>query len=445
MRIAIIAEVFLPKVDGVVIRTMNLIRHLLERGDEILVLCPHAEGRADSPVPVVEFRSFPFPAYPEYRIGLPDKQVVTALEEFKPDLLHYLNPFAFGFRCADIIAKSGIELPSVYSFHTLYGEFVKQYPLMNPLSRVLWWLMRDYHNRADRNLTVSAIMQQDLIDRGFERVELWPPAVNCSLFDPGRGTPEMRDRLSGGQPDRPLLITVSRLAPEKNVEFLADVLRRIPDARLAVIGDGPDRASLERRFKGTNTEFFGYMQGEELATAYASSDAFVYASETETMGNVVLEAMASGLGVVAPRAGGIPSLVTHDENGLLYAPRDTNDAVSAVQRVLNDPAFRSGLSQSARRTVEEWGWNRSVERVRQHYVETIEQFTSRNQVGSRTHTVGPALTRMLVMAFRAMSLVSRRNAETDRLPRMDSSTTVPEQLLNHQGGLNVRRTEHAGT
>ncbi len=442
MRIVIIAEVFLPKVDGVVIRTMNLIRHLLERGDEILVICPEVEGQRDSPVPVVESRSFPFPAYPEYRIGIPDQRVVEAIEDFKPDLLHFFNPFAFGFQCADILHKADVELPTVYSFHTLYGEFVKRYALLRPLSQVLWWLMRDYHNRADRNLTVSAIMQHDLQDRGFDRVKLWPPAVNCELFCPDRASVEMRNRLSDGHPDRPLLLTVSRLAPEKNVEFLADVIRQVPEARLAIVGDGPDREALERRFADTNTSFFGYMKGEELATAYASSDAFVYASETETMGNVILEAMASGLAVVAPRAGGIPSLISQGNTGLLYQPRDTSAAVAALQRLLASDSVRNDLGQAARTEVEAWGWNRAVERVRQHYVETIEEFARGNRVATGRKLLGPALVQGLVLAFRAASIVCGQRSSPSQPEQPSTPTRLAEPLLINQGGVNVHRPEH---
>lgn len=423
MRIAIIAEVFLPKVDGVVIRTMNLIRHLLEQGDEILVITPQADGRADCPVQVCEFRSFPFPAYPEYRIGLPDQRLVEAVKDFSPDILHYLNPFAFGFRCCDILTKSDVQLPTVFSFHTLYGEFVKRYPLMKPLSRMLWWLMRDYHNTADLNLTVSAIMQHELSARWFERVELWPPAVDCALFDPHRANSEMRQRLSNGRSERPLLLTVSRLAPEKNVAFLADVIRQIPDATLAVIGDGPDRPELERRFAGTNTNFFGYMKGQQLATAYASADAFVYASETETMGNVVLEAMASGLAVVAPRAGGIPSLVAHEKTGLLYRPGDTQDAVSAIHRLLSTDEFRTQIGETARVTVEQWGWNRAVERVRKHYHETIEAFQRGQRVAARSRLLGPSIVRALVPAFRAVSFASRQRGSQQMRPATSPVST----------------------
>jgi glycosyltransferase involved in cell wall biosynthesis len=369
MRIAIIAEVFLPKIDGVVHRTVNLIQQLVRFGDDVLVLCPQADGRKDCPVPVVEFPSFSFPLYPEYRIGLPDRRLVAALEDFAPDVLHYLNPFAFGFRCSDVLHRAGVRVPTVYSFHTLYGEFVKQYRLLKPLSKVLWWMMREYHNCADVNLTVSTIMQEELTKRGFRRVRYWPPAVDGRQFHPRCKSPQMRARLANGHEDKKLLLTVSRLAPEKNVAFLADVLERIPDAYLAIVGDGPHRPQLERRFAG-KAHFVGYLKGEALAAAYASADAFVYASETETMGNVVLEAMASGCALVAPRAGGIPSLVTHGQTGMLYAPGSLDEAVRYTRQALSDP-FRSRLGQAARECVEGWDWTHSVHHVRETYHEAI--------------------------------------------------------------------------
>lgn len=445
MRIAIIAEVYLPKVDGVVMRTMNLIRHLQQRGDEILVICPEGQSPPDSPVPVVQFPGFPFPSYPEYRIGLPDERVVSTIHQFQPDLIHYINPFAFGFRCSDLLAKAGVECPSLYSFHTLYGEFVKQYALLKPLSKLLWWLMKDYHNRADRNLTVSAVMEEDLRYRGFARVELWPPAVNCSLFDPSRRRSDMRVRLTSGQPDRPLLLTVSRLAPEKNVAFLEGVIRQYPDVCLAIIGDGPQRAELEQRFAGTSARFFGYLEGEELAAAYASADAFVYASETETMGNVILEAMASGIGVVAPRAGGIRSLVADGETGLLYEPGDSKGAASAVGRLLSDTALRERLGTEARLTVEQWGWNRAVERVRQHYEEVIAAWESGVRVPRRRQWLAPAMVSGLVLSFRVLALISGLGRST--LDRARTATRPPlcGQLLNQDGGTHEHRPEGAGT
>jgi glycosyltransferase involved in cell wall biosynthesis len=351
----------------------------------------------------VDVPSFAFPLYPEYCIGLPDDRLVRSLEAFGPEVLHYVNPFAFGFRCCDLFRRAGLRAPSVFSFHTLYGEFVKGYPLLRPLSSLLWWLSREYHNRADVNLTVSSVTQQELTERGFRRVRFWPPAVDGDVFHPGQKSAEMRARLSTGRGDRRLLLTVSRLAPEKNVGFLADVLDRTPDACLAIVGDGPQRAELERRFAGKNAKFIGYLKGQQLAAAYASADAFVYASETETMGNVVLEAMACGTAVVAPRAGGIPSLVVEDETALLYTPGDLDAAVRGVEALLGDEGRRTRLGRAARATVETWDWARSVDRVREVYEEAVRQFRPSEPRLTPGQHLARGLTAGLVHGFRALS------------------------------------------
>ena len=146
---------------------------------------------------------------------------------------------------------------------------------------------------------------------------------------------------------------------------------QIPDACLAVVGDGPERAALEHRFAGTDSQFLGYLKGEELAAAYASADAFVYASETETMGNVVLEAMACGCPVVAPSAGGIPNLVSHGTTGFLYQPRDLQSAVQLTKSLLADDNLRTRVGQPARQAIEERNWEQSVGRVREVYADAI--------------------------------------------------------------------------
>jgi glycosyltransferase involved in cell wall biosynthesis len=417
MRIAIIAEVFLPKIDGVVQRTLSLIRHLVDSGDEVLVVCPEADGCTKCPVPLVPVSSFPFLLYPEYRIGTPDSSLGTVIRRFEPELVHYVNPFGFGFICYDLLQKAGIRTPSIFSFHTLYGEFVKQYRVLKPLSMVLWWMMREYHNRADVNLTVSHITQEDLTRRGFERVRLWPPAVDGDLFRPEARTSEMRARLANGHRDKRVLLTVSRLAPEKNVGFLAELVDQTPDACLAIVGDGPQRGALERRFAGKNAHFLGYLQGRELAAAYASADAFVYASETETMGNVVLEAMASGSAVVAPRAGGIPSLVDSGDTGLLFAPGDLAEAVRAARLVLDDEALRARLGRAARNWVQNRNWSSSIAAVRRIYQESIDQFQETAAKRRFSHKLARATLSTLIASFRSMDYL-KRVRYAFRLPRI---------------------------
>jgi glycosyltransferase involved in cell wall biosynthesis len=408
MRIAIISEVFLPKIDGVVNRTLNLIRQLPRHGDELLIVCPAAPGCDQCPVPVIDVPSFSFPLYPEYRIGLPDQRLADRLKSFRPDVMHYVNPFAFGFQCSDVLRDAGLYVPTVFSFHTLYGEFVKGYKALKPMSKLVWWLMREYHNRAEVNLTVSGIMQAELVRRGFERVELWPPAVDSDLFHPRRRSDAMRSQLLGGRTGRRLLLTVSRLAPEKNVGLLADVLKAIPDATLAIVGDGPARTELEQRFQGSDARFIGYLRGERLAAAYASADAFVYASETETMGNVVLEAMACGCPVVAPRAGGIPDLLAHGVSGFLYRPREAEDAAHWTHMVLADDCVRTRISAAARQAIEERDWEHSIGRVRRSYEQAIDLPPKGATRATWSERAARIMTKTLVSVFR--SAAKRRPA-----------------------------------
>jgi glycosyltransferase involved in cell wall biosynthesis len=250
-------------------------------------------------------------------------------------------------------------------------------------------------------------------------VRCWPPAVDAELFQTDKKTLAMRARLSRQQPERPLLLTVSRLAPEKNVSFLRPILDRLPKATLAIVGDGPHRPELERQFEGCDVHFVGYLKGNELAAAYASADAFVYASETETMGNVVLEAMACGCPVIAPRAGGIPNLIAHGRTGLLYSPGAVDEAVGHCQAVLDDADFSQRLSRAARETVADWTWQRSIDRVREHYGEAISVHWNRRQRATWGQRSAGAVNRALVTAFRAQSALS------GSIRRGNKNPTVP--------------------
>jgi len=425
MRIAIVAEVFLPKIDGVVGRTVNLIQQLLANGDAVIIVCPKVSENRNSPVPLIEFPSFPCASYPEYAIGLPDHRLIYELKAFRPDVVHFLNPFAFGFQCYDLLCRSDLQVPVLFSFHTLYGEFVKQYRGLGVLSRLLWWLMKSYHNTAGRNLTVSAFMAEDLQKRGFERIALWPPAVDTTLYSPERNSASMRRRLSGNHPESPLLLTVSRLASEKNVSFLTEVLERVPEATLAIVGGGPQREELERRFSRYKAHFVGYLRGEELASAYASADAFVYASNTETMGNVILEAMASGLPVIAAKAGGVTSLIQHGIDGFLFTPRNAAEASQYVREIIESPQRHDQLSAAALTSVQTRTWRNSGNEVRSQYQQVIREFVKQapSQLVSRRPGVAATLsTRALVRMFQ---LLAPRTDNSERRFRTANTRQQP--------------------
>jgi glycosyltransferase involved in cell wall biosynthesis len=191
--------------------------------------------------------------------------------------------------------------------------------------------------------------------------------VDTEMFVPELASPEMRSRLSQNHPDSPLLLYVGRLGAEKEIESIKPVLAAIPNARLALVGDGPHRQTLEQYFADTPTNFVGYLRGQELASAYASADAFIFPSRTETLGLVLLEAMAAGTPVVAARSGGIPDIVTDGVNGYLFDPADEGGALTATERLFANPKERENLRQNARREAERWGWAAATNQLRGYY------------------------------------------------------------------------------
>jgi glycosyltransferase involved in cell wall biosynthesis len=210
-------------------------------------------------------------------------------------------------------------------------------------------------------------MVETLIDHDIERVDLWQRGVDTEMFQPHLVCQKMRSRLSQGNPNAPLLLYVGRVSAEKQIDEIRPVLEAIPDARLAIVGDGPHREAMETHFAETNTHFVGYLHGLELAAAFASSDAFIFPSRTETLGLVLLEAMAAGCPVVAARSGGIPDIVTDGVNGYLFDPADARGAVVATQKLLAATEERELLRQNARQEAEKWGWSAATKQLVTYY------------------------------------------------------------------------------
>lgn len=186
------------------------------------------------------------------------------------------------------------------------------------LARPAWRYIRWLHNQAAPNLCPSSVTRADLEFHRVRNLKVWTRGVDTGRFSPEWRSQEMRAALGDGHPEAPLLLYVGRLAPEKRVDWLADLVADLPGARLAIVGGGPGVERLRSALAGTPTVFAGYLRGAELAQAYASSDVFAFPSANETFGNVVLEAAASGLPVIAPASGGVVDVVGHEENGLLF-------------------------------------------------------------------------------------------------------------------------------
>lgn len=365
MRIALFTETFLPKVDGIVTRLRHTIDHLQRTGDQVLIFAPDGGITEYKGAKVYGISGFPLPLYPELKLALPRPAIGHALEEFRPDIIHVVNPAVLGL--SGLFYGKVMQIPIVASYHTHLPQYLQHYGL-GMLEGLLWELLKMSHNQAQLNLCTSSAMMQELSNHGIERVALWQRGVDTETFHPDLASWQMRARLTQNYPESPLLLYVGRLSAEKEIERIKPVLDAIPSARLALVGDGPYRLALEKHFAGTATYFVGYLAGRELASAFASADAFIFPSRTETLGLVLLEAMASGCPVVASRSGGITDIVTDGVNGYLFDPSDATGAIAATQRLLEQQEEREIIRQNARREAERWGWAAGTNQLRHYYL-----------------------------------------------------------------------------
>ncbi len=373
MKIAFFTETFLPKVDGIVTRLTKTIQNLIQSGDEVTVFCPEGCPSNYMGAKVVGVPAMPLPLYPELKLGLPGPGVSDELENFKPDLIHVVNPAVLGLG-GIWLAKTN-NIPLVASYHTHLPKYLEHYG-MGMLEPLLWELLKAAHNQATLNLCTSTAMVQELSEKGIQNTALWQRGVDTDIFKPELRDEQMRRRLLGNFSDEgSLLIYVGRLSAEKQIERIKPVLDALPSTRLALVGDGPHRQQLEKFFQGTSTTFVGYLSGNDLASAYASGDAFLFPSSTETLGLVLLEAMAAGCPVVGANKGGIPDIITDGENGCLYNPDEDDDGalslIEATKKLLGNEIERTTMRQAARSEAERWGWAGATKQLRSYYDDVL--------------------------------------------------------------------------
>lgn len=368
MRIALFTETFLPQTNGVVTRLRYTVEELVRAGDEVLIFAPSGAPAFYSGARIYGVFGVPFPPYPQIRICPPHPGVPREIRTFRPDLMHAANPFVLGAGC--IFYAHRLQIPLVASYHTHVADYTRFYKLGFLESATRWWV-RTLHSRAVLNLCPSAASRNYLLNEGVKRVRLWPRGVDAHQFRPDRASKEWRERLSGGYPDKKILLYVGRLAPEKDIDLLKAVLLELSNIRLAIVGDGPARKVLEREFRGTPTVFTGFLTGDDLADAYASADLFLFPSTTETLGIAMIEGLASGLPVVAARTGATHEVVSEWENGLLYEPGSASGLVAVTRLLLKDDALRYLLSRGARKTAEDLSWKTSTATLRSYYEEAL--------------------------------------------------------------------------
>jgi glycosyltransferase involved in cell wall biosynthesis len=281
MRIVYFTETFLPKIDGIVVTLMHLLEYLEKKGHQSIMFAPKGNVDTYASTEVVQKLSVTLPFYPEMRIALPIARVAKEVMEFKPDIIHLVNPTSLGL--AGLRVARRYKIPVVASYHTDLPGFARRWRL-GFLSGPIYGYYRWIHNRADLNLTPSQFTLEQLEAKGFKRLAVWKGGVDIARFHPSNRSEEWRKKLSGNQPDKPVVVFISRLSIEKRVDLLLPIVKEIPGIRLAIVGDGPDRERLERVFAGTPTVFTGYLRGGELAAAYASGDVFAFTAKIRRRG-----------------------------------------------------------------------------------------------------------------------------------------------------------------
>eukprot|EP00871_Galdieria_phlegrea_P000678 jgi/Galph1/1610/GphlegSOOS_G294.1 len=364
-------------------RFIETLRYLKEAGDEVIIIVPEITRSAPKEIfgyPIFSIPGFRFPLYSKIVLSFGATfSLFSILKKFKPDLVHLATP---GILCFSILLWVRLlRVPLLLSYHTHLPAYAIKYGL-GALEELCWRLIRYVHVRADLTITVSPQICQQMEEKGIKHVQLWRKAVDCNRFHPKFRRMSKRELLTDGNLSSALIIYVGRLGVEKNLLCLKQLFSYIPNMRLAFIGDGPYASYLQSYYKDTPTVFTGMLTEMNLSEAFASADIFVMPSETETLGFVVLEAMASGVPVVATHSGGIPDLIQHNKTGLLYEPGDMKSCAMYIQQILDNPVLANQLATQARMEAEQWDWKTATAILRNvQYRRAILHFQNRRAYG----------------------------------------------------------------
>jgi phosphatidylinositol alpha 1,6-mannosyltransferase len=366
LRVALITSSYNFIADGVALTLNRLVGHLQAHGIQVLVFAPTTgapvlehQGR------LVSVPSVPLPGRPEYRLalGLPG-YLKRQLLDFQPDLVHIAVPDLLGHAALSLAARYNI--PAVASYHTRYETYLKHYWYLAGLEDLLKRILRRFYGRCREVYVPSESVHQALLADGHrDNFRPWPRGIDTGHFTPAKRSLEWRARHGLGE-NEVVVLHVSRLVREKRLDTLTAALNqvRVPH-RIVIVGDGPDRGFVERALP--HAILTGFLNGEELAAAYASSDIFVFPSDSESFGNVTLEAMASGLACVCADATGSRSLVVAGQTGLLAPADEANIFAAHVTSLAGDPALRRQMGEAARARALTFSWDETMARMLGYY------------------------------------------------------------------------------
>ncbi len=370
LRIALFSGAYNHIADGVSLTLNRLVDFLGHKGAEVRVYAPTiphpALQHAGTLVPV---RSIQAPGRPDYRISLGLSGAAREdLTSFRPNLFHIATPDFLGLAALRRAARSGTAV--VASYHTHFASYLDYYRL-GALEAPTWKYLKWFYDQCAHVYVPTPSMLSVLKHHSVTSdLRLWPRGVESDHFNPARRSLEWR-RSRGISDDEVVVAFVSRLVTEKGLDVVANVAKGLSASgighRMLIVGDGPERESLGRSIP--EAIFEGHLRGDALAVAYASSDVFLFPSETETFGNVTLEAMSSGLPAVVANATGSNALVTHDVTGFLAQPRNSSGFLEHVTSLVRDPNLRIRMGNAARTSAEDYEWSRVLGQIAGYYEE----------------------------------------------------------------------------
>ena len=372
-RVALFTGAYNHIADGVSLTLNRLVEYLERHGTEVRVFAPTVDNPpVDHAGTLVPVPSLPVPGRSEYRLSLGlSREARQALADFQPTLFHIATPDLLGYQA--LKQAKDWDVPVVASYHTHFSSYLKYY-YMGVLEPVLWAYLRRFYS-ACRHVYVPSPSMADVLRAHdiTEGLHLWERGVNTAHFSPEQRSMAWRRNI-GISDDETVVAFVSRLVWEKGLDVFADVIQRLEAQGIAhrsmVVGDGPAREELEERLP--NTIFTGHLEGDALARAYASSDVFLFPSETETFGNVTLEAMASGVPTVCANATGSSTLVDDGETGFLAPAGKTDAFYKAVAHLIHDAPMRRDMGQAARQRARHYDWESILARMVAYYDDVLE-------------------------------------------------------------------------
>jgi len=394
VKVAIVTETYPPEVNGVASTIARFIQGLAELGHDITLIRPR-QGLKDKPRNESHFKEIltvgiPIPGYSALRMGIPQKnRLIKQWSIDRPSLVHIVTEGPLGWSALEAAKK--LNIPICSDFRTNFDAYSTHYGLSclkSPIQRYL----RYFHNNSHFTMVPTQALKNQLVSHGFERLRVLARGIDTELFNPSKRSHELRNQW-GVKDQQKVVLYVGRLASEKNLQVTVDAFRAMlqvnPNLKMVWVGDGPQKGAL--KLSCPNSVFTGVQTGEALATHYASGDLFLFSSLSETFGNVTLEAMASGLAVLAYDYAAARQFIDHGVNGFLADPNETNAFINQGLELMKENCDIQNLRAHARQTTLEISWDKVTKKLENNYHDLILNSHLKDKLAS-----SPALRKIFI-------------------------------------------------